>query len=124
MIRYIIPGDPSVLVRLRTGNRREWDTAKHIRHACSVALEEQAAQPLRGPLQVEVHFYLPTASKVSKKLYGTYYTLRPNLSDFLRLFQDICGGVLFESNAAIAYLTATKRYDANPRMEIYIQELR
>lgn len=120
-VKYVIPGDPGVFVRMKSGNRREWDHAKHLKHACGAKLEEQLGKdkPFRGPLHIEVFFFLPPASR-STKLLGAPYTLRPTIASLLKYFEEVGGGILYEDNATIVSLVAHKKYDREPRTEIYV----
>lgn len=120
--RYIIPYDPIAWARPVPRHSRVWDAQKNLKFSWGIVIAKQHENlPLfKGPLHLDIHFYfkIPKKKKDSK-----YYIAKPDLSNLIKLIEDICTGILYEDDRLIVYITSTKTYDAQPRTEFSIYEI-
>ena len=121
---YIIDGNPVAWARPSPYRGRMWDTQKQLKFQYGVYLREQhAAEPLLvGPLHLEIKFYFHLA-KSTKKSLGDFHMFKPDLSNLIKLIEDVGSGILYEDDALIASITASKIYDSSPRIEFSLHTL-
>lgn len=127
-IKYIIMGDPVPLARARHGNRRTWDSQKQLKLCIGIELVKQHQNRAfySGPLHLSVTFYLAMPDRDKRrwdKIAGTPHHHRPDLSNLIKLIEDIATSILYDDDAAIARISAQKRYDYHPRTEFIITPL-
>lgn len=129
MKTYIIPGSPIALARPRFAHRKIYDSQKNVKLFAGLQLVQQHGNdPLfEGPLHLDVTFYMNMPSKGTPpakcKKQGTYHTYRPDLSNLLKFYEDICVGVLFKDDSLIASVSCRKIYDKEPRTEFTLRNL-
>lgn len=119
---YIIDGDPIAWARAAPSKyRKMWDTQKHIKFEYGISLRKQhkSDKLFEGPLLLDVTFYFKKPKSCVRKE-GSYHIYKPDLSNLIKLIEDIGSGILYKDDAIIASITAHKKYDAQPRTEFRI----
>lgn len=116
MIRLTIPIEPVEqarprAVRMRRGVRL-YDPAKVRNYKASLALRARMrypGKPLTGPLSVKVRFYRRNQKGVSKRRLRLREdgkirpTKKPDLSNYLKSFEDALNGILWVDDALIVH---------------------
>ncbi len=125
--RYIIQGVPIPLMRTRKTATRVYDPQKDIKERLGWEIAAQHHLPMyTGPLRLEVEFYFPMAKSLSKKhseMIGTYHVYKPDLSNLIKLVEDVVQGIIYKDDCIIAQINATKTYSNEPRTEFTITPL-
>lgn len=126
---YVINGNPIALARPRLGHKKVWDCQTELKAVSAIELRYQHAnqQMYYGPLHLNVTFYLPIPSSISKKkksqLFGSPHIFRPDLSNLIKYIEDVATGIIYRDDSLIAKITSFKLYDNNPRTEFTIEIL-
>src|SRR5271165_1312730 len=129
-MRYVIPGNPIPLQRVRFGGGRCWDEQKKVKVGLQVILDGlHGANPMySGPLQLEIIFYFKFPQAVSQKkkdeMREKGHSNKPDLSNLIKFYEDIATGILYEDDRLISDIIARKRWDDVPRTEFVITEIR
>lgn len=129
---FVIPGDPIPWARAHPNyaKRKVYDSQKHLKIAASLYLSQQAGNdPLfEGPIHMDITFYMKVPQSISAKrrelLYGKPHFTKPDNTNMTKFYEDICSGILYHDDCIIAVTTARKIYDANPRTEFTLRELK
>lgn len=85
-------------------------------------------EPLFGPLSVKVKFYRRNQKGVSKRRLRLREegkirpTKKPDLSNYLKSFEDALNGILWADDALIVHEETDKYYSESPRIEVEINE--
>lgn len=85
--------------------------------------------PLTGPLSVKVKFYRRNQKGVSKRRLQLREdgkirpTKKPDLSNYLKSFEDALNGILWADDALIVHEEIDKYYSNNPRIEIEVVKI-
>lgn len=101
---------------------RTYTPGKTLAYESVIALEakkNRTSQPLSGPLDVSITFYMPIpASRMRQLSRGgdRSHSVKPDLDNLLKAALDPCNGILWEDDAQIYSIKATKVYSLNPRI--------
>jgi len=130
--KYIIYGDPIPLARPRfvamAATRetkpkvRVYDSQKADKRAIAYDIKKQhGKEPMfEGPLFMELRFYMLGENT---KHSGWHYC-KPDLSNLIKMYEDVCSGILYRDDAQISSTKATKEYaSGEKRTEIVIHQL-
>ncbi len=126
---YVIPGDPIALARARHGQRKVYDSQKHLKLVAGLSLVEQhkGLEMFAGALHLDVSFFMGLPSNMSavkrKALIHTNHIYRPDLSNLLKFIEDAATGILYHDDCLIASISCKKLYDENPRTEFTLKQL-
>lgn len=127
MIDAVIVGKPTSKGRPRFGRAKNgnmvaytpFKTRKYeqeVKNLFQIAMFGKAM--LEGPVKVTI-----TAFFNSKKKTG-WHTSRPDLDNLIKAILDGMNGVVFEDDAAVAMLIASKKYDSGEeRVEVQIENV-
>lgn len=132
-----IPGKPIPLNRPRFSKGHVYDSQAVIKEdlyweikqnvtmynmARGVDFPASLYSTFKGPVQIHYTFFMPIAKSTSKKrslvLIDTPHIKKPDTDNILKLYNDVCNGLLYYDDSQIYKLTATKLYSDNPRTEI------
>lgn len=86
--------------------------------------------PLTGPLSVKVKFYRRNQKGVSKRRLQLREdgkirpTKKPDLSNYLKSFEDALNGILWADDALIVHEEIDKYYSENPRIEVEVNKIK
>jgi Holliday junction resolvase RusA-like endonuclease len=122
---YTIPGNPIALARARYSEHRVYDSQKQLKLIIGIQLVNQHNNkpPFSGPISLNVRFYLPLPKRYSTTLPGSYHLYRPDLSNLIKLVEDVATGIIYKDDCIIAQIQSIKLYDRNPRTELTITTL-
>jgi len=129
---YVLQGDPTPLARVRVNynTRRMYDSQQQVKLIIGITLRQQHDDKplLEGPICLEVTFFMPfpCGMSISKKASnkGKSHHSRPDLDNLIKLILDCSNKICYEDDASIAIIHAKKIYDANPRTEFTLSELK
>ena len=127
-IVYVIPGEPIPLARPRHSHNNVYDSQKNQKLVLSINLRNQHKnKPLYlGPLLLNITFYMPVAKsreEFKASLMGTPHFYKPDLSNLIKMTEDIANGIIFKDDCQIVEIIAKKIY-GEPRTEFTITEMR
>lgn len=124
---YIVPGQPVAWARPRLHGRTFFDCQKPIKATWEVSLQYQGeGQPFytRIPLEIIIDFYfsIPVSYKQERrhKYIAQPFTFRPDVDNAIKFVLDACNSILFDDDCSIFKVSASKRYDLEPRTEFAI----
>lgn len=122
---YVLLGDPVPLARARLGKYKVYDAQKNAKLVIGITLANQHNdKPLiTGPIHLEIVFFMYTSKPKSKTLLGKAHPCKPDLSNLIKLYEDIATSVLYKDDAQIASISARKVYSDNPRTELRVYKL-
>jgi Holliday junction resolvase RusA-like endonuclease len=121
---YVIKGDPVPLARARMSYKTVYDSQKNTKLVLGITLANQHDdKPLiAGPLHLEFVFFMFT-SKIKKAKLGQPHWAKPDLSNLIKLYEDVATSVLYNDDSQIASISARKVYSDDPRTELRIYKL-
>lgn len=128
-MRYVIPGVPIPLQRVRFAQGRCWDSQKRTKAALQIILSGQHdnAPLYEGPISVEFDFYFPFPQSVSRakrnEMRLKHHKIKPDLDNLIKMYLDISTGILYQDDRIVAHIVARKWYDDSPRTEFVITEI-
>jgi Holliday junction resolvase RusA-like endonuclease len=102
-------------------------TAKFKKQLRALATEMYHDAPLEGEIYLKVAFYRGIQKSISKKEHdrrvsGTHRPIvKPDLSNYLKAFEDALNGIIWTDDATIVELNASKWYADKPRIEVEIK---
>jgi Holliday junction resolvase RusA-like endonuclease len=104
-----------------------WDTQKEIKAQYAIHLDAQHGdRPFyEGALHLEITFYFKvpkTRAKQYNALLDAPFSFRPDLSNLIKLVEDVATGILYKDDSLITSITAHKKYSDRARTEFYIKE--
>ena len=128
-MRYVLEGIPVPLQRVRFMERHCWDAQKQLKAKLKIELDGQHdGRPFyTGALRMEFWFFFPFKQSMSelKKAQGVgrSHIFKPDLSNLVKLYEDISTGILYQDDCIIAEIIARKCYDVRSRTEFEIVQL-
>lgn len=136
MIKLTIPIEPVEQERPKASRTRNgvhlYDPPKVRSFKSVLALYTRmhySGKPLEGPLSVKVRFYRRNQKRVSKRRLKLREegkirpTKKPDLSNYLKSFEDALNGVLWADDAQIVNEEISKYYSQKPRIEVEVNEI-
>ena len=133
MISFTIPGKPIALKRHRPSARGGYydPSSKDKKQTWLQIAKYKPKQPFKGSIYLKVMFY----SKRPKSHFRTgkyanvlkdgvpeYHTNTPDLSNLIKLYEDILQPNFYLDDSQICRIQAEKIYSKQPRTEIIIEE--
>lgn len=111
-------------MRARMGGKKMFDSQKKEKLVMGIELARQHHnRPLyTGPLHLDVRFYFPYPQRRSKNP-SFYHYGRPDLSNLIKLVEDVAQGVLYGDDCLIASICAVKLYAKEGRTEFSLLEI-
>lgn len=122
---YVLPGEPLY----KTGTSRVGEGTMRSKTIDIITIQSQHDDRplLKGPLKFMIHFYYPLPIRYThrkfKELQGNPHTLEPSLLNLTKYIQEICRATIFNNEAFISTIEASKLYDYEPRTEFMFIEL-
>lgn len=120
-MKYIIEGEPIAWQRPKGGwHGKRYDGQKLQKELIAWQVKAQGGRVLTVPLRVKFVFYtqLPKRGKAE----GDPRPARPDLSNYIKLYEDALNGILWADDSLIIEIHAIKVYSMKPRTEIEIYE--
>lgn len=120
MKTFLIEGCPAPLARARVSGRHVYDSQSELKTYLRIFLTNQmGTDPLiTWPVHMFCTFYMGMP-KSAKNLEGKPHKYRPDLSNLLKMTEDICNDIIIYDDSLISVVTAKKIYSSNPRTEFY-----
>jgi Holliday junction resolvase RusA-like endonuclease len=127
---FTIPGHPAVKSRPRFGKGRVHGTEKTeiFEAKVSMAAEGAGVEPLEGPVEMYVEFFVKRPKKKSKKKHrdGPIPSdKRPDTDNLVKAIKDGLNGIGYHDDSQVAHLDVVKLYhakDGKPCTRVTIQE--
>ena len=136
VVSFMVHGEPVAQGRPRlttiAGRPHAYDPPKSRDYKDLVRLIAQQNKPsciLNGPVRLQVDVYRPIPTSLSKtkaKLAEAGVlrpTGKPDISNYIKLVEDACNGVIWTDDARVVQLIAGKFYSKEPRIEVKIWQL-
>jgi len=121
--RYILEGEPIPLKRHRHNQRRAYDSQRHLKLTSTLALTDQhGTRPLMtGPLLLDITFFFSIPKTRIKSLRpGSFHHFKPDLDNLIKYICDVSTKIIYEDDSCVASINARKRYNVEPRTEIWV----
>lgn len=102
--------------------------AQYKRNLAELCRLQYHDKPLEGALSLEVTFFRPVQKSISKieharRVSGAHRPIvKPDLSNYLKSFEDALNGILWADDALIVHEGIDKYYSDYPRIEIEVEE--
>lgn len=77
------------------------------------------SEPIQGPLQLEIEFYLP----LGKHKENGWHFKKPDISNLIKLIEDALNGICYTDDCQIVKLLATKQYSKNTRTVVRLTKV-
>jgi Holliday junction resolvase RusA-like endonuclease len=122
-ITFTIPGPPIAWKRpIQVGNRRVAGQ-RNLRRAIGTfaAIAMRGKEPLTGAVAIDAIAAMPITGDHQ---HGAWHISRPDVDNLIKIVLDSVLAIIYEDDAQVASLHIDKRYDADPRFEITVTELR
>ena len=125
MIDIVIHGKPVGKARPRFGRRKDGgvmtytprETKNYEQSVAALAQCAMMGKPMmQGPLRVTISAYFQHKTKTG------YHISRPDLDNIVKAILDGLNGVVFEDDAAVASIVATKQY-GEERVEVIVENV-
>lgn len=106
---YILSGNPVPLHRGRVYNNKVYDDQKHQKVVSGIEVINQhdRSPKFSGPVHMTVVFYMPNPKGFKRK--GLHH-FKPDLSNLIKYVEDVMTGVVYNDDAQIASINASKEY--------------
>lgn len=113
------PGSPSSEV-----NTKVWNAFRQKKCNALIDIERQFVQEkLKGPLEVEITFFLSTPNNIAKEMrLGRPHDTAPYLSAMIRFVTEVAHNKVYANEFSIYSIKAKKFYSLKPRTEITFTE--
>ena len=125
LTHYTVEGTPNSLARPRFGLGHVYDSQKQLKFGVGLQLRNQHEfPPFEGPLKIEITFFMPISTRISKKKYDklvcTPHYIKPDIDNLIKFLLDCSNGIIFADDAQISVIIARKIYSIMPRTEFSI----
>ena len=133
-VHLVVFGDPKPQKRHRHTSKgrfvRTYDPSSKDKNDLLWVVQNRAPEkPMEGPLSVHIYCYFTRPkshyrtgrnSGILKDGLSDLHTTRPDPDNLAKLVLDALNGVFFKDDSQICDLFVKKRYDEQPRTEIWI----
>ncbi|MCM3141695.1 RusA family crossover junction endodeoxyribonuclease [Brevibacillus sp. MER 51] len=120
---------------VRTTQRQKWVDPRAKKYyaykqeiAGSAASQSTVGQPTPSPLALKMVFVMPIPESWSKKkrwdALNKAHMTKPDLDNLIKGCTDALNGVVWQDDKQIIAVEATKVYGFEPRIELYVTEMR
>jgi len=130
MTQFTVYGKPEVWQRARRNGKQYYTHATQEKYQKAVAWSARAARvPLhQGLVAVQILFYLPIPSTVTKKasreaLEGAWAPSQKDLDNLAKNHLDALNEVAYVDDRQVVRLTLSKLYSTEPRAVVTITEI-
>lgn len=135
-VYFVVTGKPVGKGRPRASTRggfvRMYTDAKTLGYEAAIADEAKLAmgqlEPFDTPMQLQVSCYYQIPKSWPKRLKqealdgDVFPKVKPDLDNVVKAILDAMNGIVYQDDAQVINLVATKRYATDPRVEVYIFE--
>ncbi len=124
---YVIQGDPVSIQRSKSENiQKTYDARRNDKLLATISLGSQHdSKPLfEGPLSIDITFYMKIPQMRRKRGDTSTHDTKADFDKLIQFVLDAGNTVLYSHNGQIAKINAQKIYDANPRTEFRLIEIK
>lgn len=113
--------------RPRVGKFGTWDPNLDIKNWTRIQLKDQVSRIIHEPIVVEMNFFMPIPKSIPKKILKLInvnkypHTKKPDIDNLIILVLNCMNQIVFADDRQVWMITASKRYDENPRTEIVVK---
>lgn len=135
MIKFTVWGEPKGKGRQRyfrrgtfVGNYTPEKTRIAERSILAQALDSRPSAPLKGPVKIDIKFFMPIPKSVRKRLRPLMesetfpHTKKPDIDNLVKSVLDPLNTVFWEDDRQIYCVSTSKCYGKIPRTEVIIEE--
>jgi len=130
VMNYTLVGVPQPQSRPRFGLGRVYDCQKKYKFGMELQLKQQHSEEtellFEGALRMDITFFMPMVARTTRKLSEIAHRphkVKPDLSNLVKLVEDVGSGIIYKDDALIAVIFAQKVYSTCPRTEFTITRL-
>ena len=137
MIKFTIPGKPEPQLRPRATRMgkgiRMYDppkTKKYKDYVSMIARQNAPKKLLEGELDMTIDIYRQIPKSTSKKMRKLMNDkivrpiVRPDNTNYAKGIEDALNGIIYKDDSQIVDLHISKYYSDEPRVEVFIKELK
>lgn len=137
MVDFVINGNPIPAPRPRVPRRgKPYYTEPYLSYKENLknkllviaSGKEKPIYKKYKPLKVEINFYMPIPTSLSKKkrleAIDTYHVKKPDLDNLVKSILDGMNDIIFHDDGQVASLEVRKLLSDNPRTEVFVYELK
>ena len=120
---FTIAGEPLPLMRARYNRVSVYDPQKTAKLVIGITISNQNNNkpPILGPVILDITFFMPIPKSKKKKIKpGDPHIIKPDISNLIKLYEDVSSGIIFKDDCQITQILARKIYDINPRTEFKV----
>lgn len=108
---------------VRMTQRGKWvkpNAKRYLDYKQIISLEAKRhfAEPLEGPVEVAIHFYLKQPKKMPKG--RTRPTVKPDIDNLIKGVFDGMNKIAWKDDAQVVKVVSHKLYDDEPRISVYV----
>jgi Holliday junction resolvase RusA-like endonuclease len=119
--KITIPGKPIPLQRPRLGPSKIYDQQKKQKNETAILITAQTDFPPDSDgVAIELIFHMKIPKGKKKKLLNKPHTKRPDIDNLIKFYLDVCNGLLYEDDAQIYTIKASKIYGEEEKTELTI----
>jgi Holliday junction resolvase RusA-like endonuclease len=128
-MKIIIEGKPIAKKRPRFVRRGKFVTTysaqKEEEATVKAIIAAQVNKMLEGAIEVDIIFWMPIPKATTKKMRATmyYHTKKPDIDNLAKFYMDCMNGIVWNDDAQVVCLTATKYYSEYPNVAIEAMEV-
>jgi Holliday junction resolvase RusA-like endonuclease len=87
----------------------------------ATAMSQYKDEPLTGPISCRINFYIPRPKSVSVKK-RPYPVVGADLDNYIKSLLDGVQGVVFDNDAQVIEISASKKYSNEGAITLYVYE--
>lgn len=130
MLIFEIHSKPKPQKQTQFGNRRFYDPSKQSKREIQWQIRPHAPkEPLKGPLSVQITFYMPIPKETTKALRAQMLNglalpyKRPDIDNMAYLVTNAMNDIIYKDDSQIVDLILHKRYAETPKIVVQVLEL-
>lgn len=112
---------------VRAYTPKETEKAEHDFKA--QAVQYKPSEPLTGPIVLEARMFRGIPKSFSKKKAAMAHSgdihpvTKPDTDNYLKLICDAMNSIFWRDDSQVVRMTVSKHYSANPRIEVFMEEI-
>ena len=124
---FVIPGNPVPYAAPRCNRRVFYDVRHKEKDDARHSIRSQfSGSIIHGPVKLRFAFYMPIPKSASKSAKVSMasglipHTTKPDVSNLLKLYEDILKDIVIIDDACVVDLKGSKVYSEDPRIEVTV----
>lgn len=132
-MRIILPGEPVAKIRARITKNGGYDPQSKLKLAARFQILDQINRSgeefpigVDYSVQLGLHFYSSYKSgEENLSLWGIHDNLqKKDLDNFCKFYLDVMNGLVYQDDSQVDFISASKKCDSEPRIEIMLTKTR